>query len=184
MKPVMDKYKLQPAEYLFAVLSQAYLDVMGLDVAVIRNIFGGRNDARYFDTAGYFPMAIPVPVKKDSDILSHVKHDIVSSIARSQPKDDYGYNALVNHDYEWPYITFNCMEYISQTKDFELISLLDKNPVASEEIKTLTNHINFLCFVVPEKGAVINLNYDPSTIDAKKAQSILDRVIEIANYWN
>ncbi len=180
MKPVMDKYKLQPAEYIFGLLSQAYLDVLGLDEAVIRNVFGGRNDARYFDTAGYFPIGIPVKVRKDKDVFSHVKQDIVGSLARSTPKDDYVYNAIVNHDYEWPFITFNCMEYISQTKDFELISLQSKKPAVSEESKLLTAHISFLCFVYPEKGAVINIIYDPSTIDREKAKAVLDRAAELS----
>ncbi len=180
MKPVMEKYKLQPAEYMFGLLSQAYLDVRGLDEAVIRNIFGGRNDARYFDTAGYFPISVPITVKKDSDVFSHVKQDIVSSIANCKPKDDYAYNAIVNHDYEWPFITFNCMEYISQTKDFELISLMSKKPVLSEDAKAMAAHISFLIFVYPDKGAVINLRYDPATISEDEAKAILARAGEIS----
>jgi len=72
------------------------------------------------------------------------------------------------------------MEYISQTKDFELISLQSKKPAVSEESKLLTAHISFLCFVYPEKGAVINIIYDPSTIDKEKAKAILDRAAELS----
>ena len=180
MKPVMDKYRIHPAEYMFGLLGRAYMDVLELDEAVIYNVFGGRNESRYFDTAGYFPMGIPIGVKKDSDIFSHVKQDIVESLARSAPKDDYGYNAIVNHDYIWPIITFNCMDYISVTKDFELISLQDKNAPISEEIKESNAHIQFMCYVFPGKGVVVNLIYDPSTIDDDQAKAILDRAKEIS----
>ena len=180
MKPVMDKYKIQPAEYMFGLVSQAYLDVLGLDETVIYNVFGGRNEARYFNTAGYFPMGVPIHVRKEADIFSHVKQDIVASLAGCTPKDDYAYNAIVNHNYEWPFITYNCMDYISVTKDFELISLQSKNTPISEEVKEANAHIQFLCYVYPGQGVVVNLLYDPSTINDEQAKAILDRAKEIS----
>ena len=180
MKPVMEKYKIQPAEYMFGLLSQAYLDVLGLDEAVIHNVFGGRNEARYFDTAGYFPIGVPIHVEKDSDAFSRVKQDIVESLAGSAPKDDYGYNALVNHNYVWPVVTYNCMDYISMTKDFELITLQSKNTPISEEVKVTNAHIHLLCFVYPEKGVLMNIIFDPSTIDEDQAKAILERAKEIS----
>lgn len=180
MKPVMEKNKIHPAEYMFALLGQAYLDVLGLDTAVIHNVFGGRNEARYFDTAGYFPMGIPIHVKKDSDAFAHVKQDIVESMAKYAPGDDYSYNAIVNHDYAWPLVTFNCMDYISVTRDFEMITLQAKNNPVSEEMKEISAHVQFLAFIYPGKGAVVNLIYDPSTIDEGQAKAILERAKEIS----
>ena len=147
---------------------------------MIHNVFGGRNEARYFDTAGYFPTGVPIHVRKDPDAFSHVKQDIVDSLARCAPKDDYAYNAIVNHDYAWPFVTFNCMDYISVTKDFELISLQSKNTPISEEVKEANAHIQFMCFVYPGQGVVVNLIYDPSTLTEDQAKAILDRAKEIS----
>ena len=111
---------------------------------------------------------------------THVKQDIVASLAGCTPKDDYAYNAIVNHKYEWPFITYNCMDYISVTKDFELISLQSKNTPISEEVKEANAHIQFLCYVYPGQGVVVNLLYDPSTINDEQAKAILDRAKEIS----
>ncbi len=180
MRKNVEKFKLQPAEYLFGLLGQAYLDVTGKDEAVIRNLFGGRNEARYFNTAGYFPYSMPITVKKDKDIFTHVKEDMVEALKNSSPKDDYSYNAIVNHDFAWPNIVFNCMDNILQTEDFELLSLQARDIVPSEESKLAAAHIAFICIVLPHGGGVVHVIFDPSTIDEEKAEAILERANEIS----
>ncbi|MCR5734550.1 MAG: AMP-binding protein [Lachnospiraceae bacterium] len=181
IRPVADKYKVQTADYVFGLFTQAYLEVMGKDAAVFANIFGGRNDARYFHTMGFFPTRILIPVKKDERFYEHIADDIVSAFEKGVPQDDLSYRILEKKDYTYPNISYNCMAYIEENDDFSLESLFAENAQMDDRAKMTNPQIDMMCLIVGTTAAACVLNYDPEFISKEKAQEILDKMTEIAD---
>ncbi len=179
MDPVLERYHIQPADYLFSLVSQAYLEVMGEEKAVFYNIFGGRNDARYFSTAGYFPIRMAVPVRKDTNAFKEIGKKIVDAIDSLKPQDDLTYRILMKHQYPYPYLNFNCMEMIEENEDFSLVSLIGSDSTTDPMIRAATPQVDFLCFTIGVRAAAVILNYEKSFLTEEKAMAILAKVEEI-----
>ncbi len=180
MLPVLTRFGLEPAEYLFGLVAQACLRVMNQPRATLFNLFGGRNEARYFRTAGFFPYLVPVPVERDDQFFRHVKQDLLEAIRSSSPCGDAGYRALAKHEYRWPVIAFSCMEYIGENGDFDLLAFgSERNPV-SEAARSILPHVYFDCYILKEKMAVVNLIYDPESLPEESARAIAREIVTLS----
>ncbi len=180
MDPILKKYHLQISDYVFGLIGEAYLEVMGEDQTVFYNIFGGRNEARYFGTAGYFPMRVSVPVQKDARFYENVGARVVDAFSSVTPWDDLAFRIMEQKKYPYPNLSYNYMEYIEENEDFSLVSLFAADPTYDDMAKALTPHMDFMCLNIGITALAIVLNFDPAFISAEKAQEILDKVKELA----
>ena len=180
LDPIITKYHVQAADYVLGLVSQAYLEVMGLDEAVFFDMFGGRNDARYFNTAGFFPIMMMLPVNKDAEFYKHIGKDVVEAICQLHPGDDLSYRTICKGEYPYPRLSYNCMEFIEENDDFSLTSMFSGDQHYDEMSRALLPHLDFMCLMVGTKAAVVHLNYDTGFISKETAQAILDRITMIA----
>jgi hypothetical protein len=104
----------------------------------------------------------------------------VEAIRKLRPGDDLSYRMICKGEYPYPHISYNCMEYIEENDDFAMTSLFSEKAQYDEMSKAALPHLDFLCFIVGTKAAVVHLNYDTGFITKETAQAILDRIVEIA----
>lgn len=177
--PIRNKYRVQPADYLFSLVTQAYLEIMGKDEAVFHNFFGGRNDARYFSTAGYFPIRMALNVKRDDRYYEKVAGEIIEKIKSTAPEDDLSYRILQKKQYPFPTVNFNCIDALDGNEDVRLESLKPKDITDDPETRIATPQLDFLCYIMKDVAAIL-LNYDESFISENTANAILQQIIKIA----
>ena len=180
LDPVMDKFRIQPADYLFSLISQAYLEVMDKEETVFYNVFGGRNNARYFNTAGFFPIHMAIPVRRDARAHEEISRKIVEAINRVKPQGDLMYRMVQKGRAPYPHLVFNCMEYIEENEDFTLTSLFSKRIELDPLALAARAQMDFLCFSIGDSVLAIVLTFDKNFISEEKANALLEKVEEIA----
>ena len=177
--PVQNKYRILTADYFFGLVSQAYLEVMGEEHAVFHNFFGGRNDARYFSTAGYFPFRVPMDVRRDDRYYERVAGEMVSKIRNASPEDDITYRILEMKRYSYPFLNYNCSAFLEDNEDFSVSVFFSKDDSTDYGAQIVTPQADFICYVMKEAVALL-LNYDADFLTEAQAQAILDRIQTIA----
>ena len=148
---------------------------------LIWHTFGGRNEAKYLRTMGFFPYRIPMLFdlsRKASQ--DDVRREVLKSIENFSPFDDVSGLRLLGRTEEMV-VSFNYLETRAEEKDaeYKLEYVAFEGLPESEVFRRTVAHLDFNCFVKNGKG-MFSLGYDTSLFTVDDAEAILKKAVEYA----
>ena len=180
LKPAASKYHVQVGDYVFGLLCEAWLEVMDAEEMVVHYVFGGRNDAAFYSSAGFFPYRVMIPFRRDARFFEHVGRDVFSAIESSVPQHDVSYRILCKNEYPYPCLSYNCLEIIGENEDFLFSAVPGKAVPVEKSVRKAIPHIDCNCYIVKDTLASVQVNYDPDFISEEKMRSVLDRALTLS----
>ena len=180
LTPAASKYHIQTGDYVFGLLCEAWLEVTDAEEMAVHYIFGGRNEAEFTGTAGFFPYRVMIPVRRDERFFEHIGEDILSAIENSAPEQDVSYRILCKKEHPYPYLSYNCLEMIGENEDFLFSAVSGEADPVEKSARSAIPHIDFSCYIVKESLASVQVNYDPDFIDEEKMRTILERAVTLS----
>ena len=180
LEPVVSKYRLQTGDYMFGLLCEACLEVTGLEDLAVFYVFGGRNDAEYLGSAGFFPYRIMIPFSRDERFFEHIGRDVLRAMENSAPQHDVNYRILGKNESPFPYVSFNCLELIGENEDFILYAVSGETAPVEKSARRAIPHIDICCYIEKDTMITVQINYDPDFISEEMMRAILDRAAALS----
>ena len=164
--------KADIGNYCLGRLVNALCSLKGSGSVVVNYTFGGRNQAKYFDTLGYFPYMIPVKIQKDASV-KEIGAAVLDAIENYSPWRDCFYNRIYKNDSSLN-IMFNYLEAFDSASEGEYaISPVEVKEVKeSPEVIRMRAQVDYACMSRGGRVGVM-LNYDPSYLSEEEAQKLL-----------
>ena len=166
---------------MLAAVGNAVGEHLGMNRFLIWHTFGGRNEAKYLRTMGFFPYRIPMLFdlsRKASQ--DDVRREVLKSIEDFSPFDDVAGLRLLGRTEEMV-VSFNYLETRAEEKDaeYKLEYVAFEGLPESEVFRRTVAHLDFNCFVKNGKG-MFSLGYDTSLFTVDDAEAILKKAVEYA----
>lgn len=180
LEPVVTKYHIQTGDYVFGLLCEAWLEVMDLEEMVVYYIFGGRNEAEFYSSAGFFPYRVMIPIRRDKRFFEHIGPDVLRAIENSAPHYDVNYRILCKNEYPYPYLSYNCLEMIGENADFRFMAVSGEASPVEKSVRKAIPQIDCSCYIAKNSFAAVQVNYDPDYISEEKMRDILDRAVALS----
>lgn len=161
---------------MLAAVGKAVSEQLGMEKFLICHTFGGRNEAKYLRTVGYFPYQIPMLFDAaQKDILGYVSKELLRSIESFSAWDDMTGRRLTEEKNKL-LISFNYLESRETRQDdaYTVEYPAFEGLPEAEEYKKNLPHLDFNCFVKNGKG-MIALGYDTELFTAADADEILKK---------
>ena len=180
LKPVVSKFLLHTGDYMFGLLCEAFLEVTGLEELAVFYVFGGRNDAEFLGSAGFFPYRIMIPFSRDERFFEHIGRDVLSAMENSEPWHDVTYRILCKNEYPYPYVSYNCLELIDENEDFLFSAVSGEAAPVEKSARRAIPQIDINCYIAKDTMAAVQINFDPDYISEEMMRAILDRAAALA----
>lgn len=180
LEAVASEYHIQTGDYVFGLLCEAWLEVMDLDEMAMYYIFGGRNEAEFQSSAGFFPFRIMIPFRRDERFFEHIGMDVLIAIENSSPQYDVSYRILCKSEYPYPYLSYNCLEMIEENEDFLFSAVSGEDAPVEKSARKAIPHMDCNCYIAKNFSAALQISYDPEFISEEKIRDVLDRAVELS----
>lgn len=169
-----DKAGRTDDDLLFSTAAKAAAKALGQKKLVVHYTFGGRNEAKYFDTIGYFPFTVQLDIDAEDERLSYtVGAEVLTAIDAGSPFDDILVRRLQGGERE-RFILYNYMEVFDREEGCRYKALDEHIDCPEDERHPLiTPHLEFNCLSNGKLG-VYMLDYDTDTLTNEQAQALLD----------
>ena len=186
IKSVLMAHGISISDLLLAAVGQAAAKTMKKEKLILHNTFGGRNDADYFHTIGYFPYSVPMLVETQKDNrLDTIGQDVIKSIEQFSAYDDAQYLRLACHEYHSPFIVYNYMEVFDagDSEPYKIRDLQSSVPVSDERCHLIMPQLEFNCLSGGNQG-IIMLEYDTTLLTPEEVEELLGYAEEFIHQAN
>ncbi|MDL2246928.1 hypothetical protein LJB96_04850, partial [Methanobrevibacter sp. OttesenSCG-928-K11] len=159
-----DKFNISVSDLFLSAIGYSLSEFLNNSEVLLFNTFGGRNNPKYFDVMGYFPIGIPITLNtQEKSYLDYVKHKVISSMENYSPfsdikglrylnndilKDENSLNAI-NSRHISPFIVYNYMEAFGgdhSNNKYVINNFRGNNFETDEDTCFLIPNLEFSCF--------------------------------------
>ncbi|MDO5574282.1 MAG: amino acid adenylation domain-containing protein [bacterium] len=175
IRGVLSAHGISISDLMLAAVGQAAAKTLHREKLLINNTFGGRNDADYFHTIGYFPFSVPMIAEAGKkDILDTIGHETLEAIEHFSAYDDAQYLRLCRGEFQHPFIVYNYMEAFDAGEGaaYKIRNLQSSEPVSDDRCHFILPQLEFNCLSGGSRG-IIMLEYDTSILSAEEAEALL-----------